>query len=196
MDGRSPIPHPAEALGHRFRFWLALAAVAGIAVSLWGLNSLSADLDHHGKSYNEFQTAGSGIGNLVQAWPRDVRATAVQAVWSDIGFAVAYGLAGVLALGLMADKVAARPRSRFRGLSSSFFAVASWLILGAAIADLLESVLLLTVLATFGTGHSVSNLGAATQTVGLVKWGLVGLTGLMLFQAAILVVPIAPVPEA
>jgi len=171
----STVRHPYVRLSVRGQFRLLFgglvvlgAALVGVAVTTpalitplapWGIVS--------------WQLAGSSdqVAAILAGWGPEGRAVARSNLLVDLAFAPAYGLV----IGLVAVRLAAR-RGRRRATAGMSDLVA-WAALLAALADLAENALMLTVLA----GGPTDVLAVATRALALTKFGLLAVALVLLF---------------
>jgi patatin-related protein len=174
--------------GPRGRWGLViLVGVIGVTLLVL-LGFLSDRLEQDGASYNVFQTAGSGIGDKITAWPDDIRGTAAFAAGVDIVFALSYGFVGLLCFGSWADKARKRAKDRAEA-RAGLLTLAAWSVVLAALADVLENVGLLIALGLFGIDARTAGIGVAVLVAGGVKWFFTGLTGVAALFAVLTMLP-------
>ena len=133
----------------RIRRWSGFAVATGMAlVCLVQIAARSADLALLGASYPEVQLAGEAIGVIPAICCPDPSGTFTAAIVWDIAFSIAYGLAGCLLGGLLADwaswrTVAQEGRPPEVNRIPTMFVLGSWVVLLAALFDLFENAVLL-----------------------------------------------------
>lgn len=178
-DGRAP-RHPYVRLTARARQGVLIGAVVVLVGALVGLAvtapALMTPLAPGG--IVSWQLAGSGaeVAAILAEWGPEGRAAARANLLVDLAFAPAYGLViGLVAVRLGVSLGRRRPAA---GMADT----TAWAALLAALADLAENALMLSVLAV---GPS-DGLATATRTLALLKFALLGLALVLLLGLAVL----------